>query len=322
MPRKRARNEDAEELYPVEVIVSAKRTGNKIKNDPSYPAFGAGWLYHVQWYGFPEEQNTWEPISSLGDCQRLLKSFWTEIGHESLSTTASNFVVTPRPDWIAHEKRRFIEDATTSQTSSSSKKSRTNRHTPLQPRKVTSPKSPRMPTHKIRLLPSNSSSSPSAHVSSSPSKRANPTWTEQPQTPPESQACPSSVPSPHSEPLTPPPTPEPTLEATPPAERLGVLSDVHEPVFAPTADSARVLPAFATPHAMPHMPVFVPDDPTPHPTPGTDVYFGCPPAHDEPCTSSNYTPIDSLDLDPGFFDYGTMDSQLFNLADDPLLHLG
>ncbi|KAJ7287231.1 hypothetical protein C8J57DRAFT_579941 [Mycena rebaudengoi] len=65
------------------------------------------WEYYVKWANFPDEDNTWEPISSLKLCRRLLKRFWSEAGHETFDIDLPDFVVEPREQWITDEKLRF-----------------------------------------------------------------------------------------------------------------------------------------------------------------------------------------------------------------------
>ena len=64
----------------VEKIITKKRVKNKKDQ----------WLYYVKWDGFPENQNTWEPIENFTNVKELLHEFeaeWTKNQSSSKDNT-------------------------------------------------------------------------------------------------------------------------------------------------------------------------------------------------------------------------------------------
>ncbi|KAJ7686490.1 hypothetical protein B0H17DRAFT_712043 [Mycena rosella] len=119
---KRTRNRNTPETYPVEVILRAERT-----NEPIDGVFGSGWNYLIKWKGWPDKDSSWEPVSSLvGGCQRLLESFWDEIGHQNLSITVEGFPAIPRAKWVAHERQLSLQSIPAPTTPRSPKKKKNN----------------------------------------------------------------------------------------------------------------------------------------------------------------------------------------------------
>jgi len=55
-------NVEEEKVYIVEAILDSKKFKGQIH-------------YLVKWENFPQEQNTWEPVSHLEDCQDLVNEF-------------------------------------------------------------------------------------------------------------------------------------------------------------------------------------------------------------------------------------------------------
>ena len=53
---------EEEEYYIVEKILDKKKEGKKI-------------FYYVKWVGYPESENTWEPLSNLTNVKQMLKEF-------------------------------------------------------------------------------------------------------------------------------------------------------------------------------------------------------------------------------------------------------
>lgn len=63
--------EDHEEFY-VEKILDMKKVGDKI-------------YYLVNWYGYSDADNTWEPIECLTGCDEALKDFHDSLASQDLS---------------------------------------------------------------------------------------------------------------------------------------------------------------------------------------------------------------------------------------------
>ncbi|KAJ7125100.1 hypothetical protein C8R44DRAFT_131652 [Mycena epipterygia] len=124
MPKKTTRD-PLEEYFAVEVILSTRRINEQIIDDPNSSGFGSGWEYLVKWAGYSNEQNSWQRIEDLRECKRLLCSFWEEIGLPFMLTNYRPFMISPRKEWIAREKKLFASQqpahATPTQTDSTSK---------------------------------------------------------------------------------------------------------------------------------------------------------------------------------------------------------
>jgi len=56
------RDSDSEDFFTVEKIIDKKKEGKKL-------------FYLVKWEGYPEEQNTWEPVANLSNVKDLVKEF-------------------------------------------------------------------------------------------------------------------------------------------------------------------------------------------------------------------------------------------------------
>ena len=64
-----AGNKDSEE-YKVEVIQDSAVYGNKLESGHLL-----GFYYLVVWKSYPEEENTWEPLSTVHHLKKLISSF-------------------------------------------------------------------------------------------------------------------------------------------------------------------------------------------------------------------------------------------------------
>ncbi|KAJ7188675.1 hypothetical protein C8R46DRAFT_1184034 [Mycena filopes] len=93
------------EEYFVEVILNARRKdkGEITKFNINSPH----WQYLVKWAGYPDSENSYEPVSGLADCKRLVQSFWEAVGVEAFLSNAPGFVVHAPDDWIRKEKLYF-----------------------------------------------------------------------------------------------------------------------------------------------------------------------------------------------------------------------
>ncbi|GAW05552.1 hypothetical protein LENED_007415 [Lentinula edodes] len=99
-PKKKARLEEDsaesdEEVFQVEYFKAAK-----VDEDGE-------WLYLVKWHGYDNpKDDTWEPQEYIANCQRLLASFWKEIGGDD-EDYYPGYNCTPSEAWINKEKIRF-----------------------------------------------------------------------------------------------------------------------------------------------------------------------------------------------------------------------
>ncbi|TCD64120.1 hypothetical protein EIP91_004533 [Steccherinum ochraceum] len=93
--------DDTIETYEVEVILAARIKTQKTGTED------AVWEYHVKYAGYNNRFDRWQPVSSFGtDCDRLVNSFWYNVGPPQASWEAGT-VVHPSQEWIDEEKQRF-----------------------------------------------------------------------------------------------------------------------------------------------------------------------------------------------------------------------
>ncbi|KAJ6591925.1 hypothetical protein B0H10DRAFT_2090584 [Mycena sp. CBHHK59/15] len=90
------RDQEPEQGYPVEVITHAR-----VNVD-----LADGWEYRVKWAGYDSDEDSWEPTKNVAACQRLLSSFWNEIGLDD-NHYDHGYVFTASKKWIEMEQRRF-----------------------------------------------------------------------------------------------------------------------------------------------------------------------------------------------------------------------
>ncbi|PAV21884.1 hypothetical protein PNOK_0184100 [Pyrrhoderma noxium] len=90
------RNTTEPTQYEVEVIVAAV---------PIPRSNGERYLYRIQWYGYPGE-DTYEPYQNVKNLDRLLMSFWREIGPIDPRNKEE---LRPSREWIDSEIRYFRE---------------------------------------------------------------------------------------------------------------------------------------------------------------------------------------------------------------------
>ncbi|KAJ6558949.1 hypothetical protein B0H10DRAFT_2120255 [Mycena sp. CBHHK59/15] len=94
------RDQEPEQGYPVEVITHAR-----VNVD-----LADGWEYRVKWAGYDSDEDSWEPTKNVAACQRLLSSFWNEIGLDD-NHYDHGYVFTASKKWIEMEQRRFKAEA-------------------------------------------------------------------------------------------------------------------------------------------------------------------------------------------------------------------
>ncbi|KAK0208521.1 hypothetical protein DFS33DRAFT_1380032 [Desarmillaria ectypa] len=82
--------------YEVEVVKEARKTkSNK-------------WEYFTKWYGYGDEENTWQTEYSLQSCcSRLLESFWNHVGDDNYDLAYTGQIIKADPKWIAKEQKYF-----------------------------------------------------------------------------------------------------------------------------------------------------------------------------------------------------------------------
>ncbi|KAF7339930.1 Chromo domain-containing protein [Mycena venus] len=86
-----------EEGFQVEVITHARVKDANLE-DP--------WEYRVKWAGYASDEDSWEPAENVAACQRLLDSFWTEIGLDN-EDYPEGYVAKASKEWIKKERKRF-----------------------------------------------------------------------------------------------------------------------------------------------------------------------------------------------------------------------
>ncbi|KAJ3769478.1 hypothetical protein FB446DRAFT_747819 [Lentinula raphanica] len=88
-------SESEEEVFQVEYF-----KGARVDED-------GNWEYLVKWFGYDNpNEDTWEPPENIANCQRLLGSFWTEVGGDD-GDYFPGYECTPSREWIEKEKIRF-----------------------------------------------------------------------------------------------------------------------------------------------------------------------------------------------------------------------
>ncbi|KAJ7647672.1 hypothetical protein FB45DRAFT_1052115 [Roridomyces roridus] len=102
---------DESEFFEVEFIVQARRTNESIPTqlDSQHQDLWHYWEYLLKWDGYPDEQNTWEPIESLDGCEDLLRRFWDHLPLGTLHINAP-CIVSASAAWIAEEKARSLPE--------------------------------------------------------------------------------------------------------------------------------------------------------------------------------------------------------------------
>ncbi|CAK5280093.1 unnamed protein product [Mycena citricolor] len=95
--RKRDESEEEEEEgYVVEVITKAR----VVNPGPDSPHRQGNWEYYVKWVGYDEDEDSWEPAENVAACQRLLTSFWSNVGTDD-NDYPVGYEVEAKPAWIS-----------------------------------------------------------------------------------------------------------------------------------------------------------------------------------------------------------------------------
>ncbi|KAJ7815094.1 hypothetical protein B0H14DRAFT_3476501 [Mycena olivaceomarginata] len=114
--RKRKESEEEGEDFVVEVITHARFADASKQKE--------GWEYLVKWDGYDDD--TWESAANLAACQRLLASFWGDVGNEDYK---EGTVVAASETWINQERKLFKIEAK-KEMEAATKARRRNRVTP------------------------------------------------------------------------------------------------------------------------------------------------------------------------------------------------
>ncbi|KAG6842490.1 hypothetical protein C0991_000016 [Blastosporella zonata] len=114
--------EEEEEVYHVEVITKARvappSSGEEDEDDQeqlrrkkgkSKKPKKAQWEYFVKWANYNSDSNSWEPAENVAGCQRLLASFWEEVGTDNGDYDVG-YNVEASEKWIKKEKRHFQKE--------------------------------------------------------------------------------------------------------------------------------------------------------------------------------------------------------------------
>ncbi|KAF7351144.1 hypothetical protein MSAN_01676900 [Mycena sanguinolenta] len=104
-----ARKRKREPMWFVETILKAQRTKLPASSTKSFLQSEA-WVYYVKWGGFPDSDNSWEPIGSFlasDPSPAIILRFWEHVGPESFLINAPGFEVVPTEEWIRKEKLVF-----------------------------------------------------------------------------------------------------------------------------------------------------------------------------------------------------------------------
>jgi hypothetical protein len=66
---------------PLPVLTSPASTSYVVQSiaNHSPSSEGTGWEYEVNWEGWDEKDNTWEPENNMAKVQEMVKQYWKEI---------------------------------------------------------------------------------------------------------------------------------------------------------------------------------------------------------------------------------------------------
>ncbi|KAJ7462715.1 hypothetical protein B0H11DRAFT_2053966 [Mycena galericulata] len=144
--------EGEQESFVVEVITKARVLENA-SDDP----------HNSWWAGYGSDDDTWEPASNLSACQRLLASFWEEVGADDKDYPVGH-VVKASEKWIKMERKRFKAEFAKGKDEARKQKERADRKKEA---KLTAKKEAKKRKQSLSAAPSRSASISSVPVSSS-----------------------------------------------------------------------------------------------------------------------------------------------------------
>ncbi|KAG5648146.1 hypothetical protein DXG03_006100 [Asterophora parasitica] len=107
-----------EEVFHVEVITKARviedssdeeDEANAKKKRKKKGKAKSNWEYYVKWANYDSDSNTWEPEENVAGCQRLLASFWAEVGTDNRDY-GQGYEVKASEKWIKREKKFFASE--------------------------------------------------------------------------------------------------------------------------------------------------------------------------------------------------------------------
>ncbi|KAJ7039028.1 hypothetical protein C8F04DRAFT_1086864 [Mycena alexandri] len=101
-----------QEQFFVEVILKARRRKTGTQKIGTFPVSkfdirSNAWEYLVHWAGWPDSDDSYEPVKNLADCTRLLQRFWEAAGKDGFLTNVVDFEIDAPEDWIRQEKAYF-----------------------------------------------------------------------------------------------------------------------------------------------------------------------------------------------------------------------
>lgn len=59
----------------------------------------------MKWAGYDSDANTWEPAKNFSQCERLVASFWEDVGWDSVDYPEGTEVI-PSDTWISELTRQ------------------------------------------------------------------------------------------------------------------------------------------------------------------------------------------------------------------------
>ncbi|TFK76886.1 hypothetical protein BDN72DRAFT_15764 [Pluteus cervinus] len=111
-PESEVDSEEEEEIFHVEVISKARVVPLSDGDETDFEEDGFGrkrvkggkWEYFVKWADYASDENTWEPEENVAGCERLLRSFWTDVGYDN-NDYGPGTVLEADEKWIKQQKK-------------------------------------------------------------------------------------------------------------------------------------------------------------------------------------------------------------------------
>jgi len=115
MSRRNDQSSGEEQDYIVEKILDKRIKSNKVQ-------------YFLKWKGYPDTDNTWEPVDHLEDCKDLIREFEDKLKkkqEEQQVEKRAEMKTTPAGAPVAEGKRKKITSGASSETGSTTSASGT-----------------------------------------------------------------------------------------------------------------------------------------------------------------------------------------------------